>query len=489
MSSAAKKKMGWEMTDVYATAREMIAELKAKKVSARELLDLHLARNDKVTKAINAVIETHIPRAQKDAAAIDEARAKGERLGVLAGLPMTIKDGFDVENMPAVSGNPAFKDRPKSCADATVVAAARRAGAVIWGKTNVPFMLSDIQSYNAIYGTTNNPYDVTRVPGGSSGGAAAALATGVTPLEIGSDIGGSLRHPANFCGVTALKPTWGALSGRGHVPPPPDQYSEGDLGVFGPMARNVDDLKLLWSVLHGTPEKARRDVKGMRVAIWNEEASWPLAREVREGTERAGKALEQAGARVEHAKPDIDGSELMAFYLDILTAIIAAGLPRPLLDSWEATRARDREIVTEGGPDAAGASYRLRATASFREIAAAHVEQQAHKDKLACFFEGYDAIVMPISMVTAFPHQQEPSFQDRILDLDGKPTPYPNILNWISPATALHAPALAVQAGQTAKGLPVGVQIVGPWNGEDRLFDFAAAVEEGLGGFRAPPEL
>jgi amidase len=477
------------MTDVYATARAMIADLKAKKVSARELLDLHLARNDKVAKAINAVIETDIPRAQKDAAAIDEARAKGAALSVLAGLPMTIKDGFDVENMPAVSGNPAFKERAKNCADATVVAAARKAGAVIWGKTNVPFMLSDIQSYNVIYGTTNNPYEVTRVPGGSSGGAAAALATGVTPLEIGSDIGGSLRHPANFCGVTALKPTWGALSGRGHVPPPPDHYAEGDLGVFGPMARNVGDLKLLWSVLRGTPEQPRRDIKSARIAIWNEEASWPLARDVREGTERAGKALAQAGAMVEHAKPDIDGAELMRFYLDILTAIVAAGLPPTLLNSWEATRARDREIVAEGSPDAAAASYRLRATASHREILAANVKQQAHKDKLARFFERYDAIVMPISMVTAFPHQQEPSFQDRILDLDGKPTPYPNILNWISPATALHAPALAVQAGQTAKGMPVGVQIVGPWNGEDRLFDFAAAVEEGLGGFRPPPNL
>jgi amidase len=477
------------MTDVYATAREMIADLKAKKVSARELLDLHLARNDKVAKAINAVIETDIPRAKKDAATIDEARVKGTALGRLAGLPMTIKDGFDVENMPAVAGNPVFKDRSKSCADATVVSATRKEGAVIWGKTNVPFMLSDIQSYNAIYGTTNNPYDTTRVPGGSSGGAAAALATGVTPLEIGSDIGGSLRHPANFCGVTSLKPTWGALSGRGHVPPAPEHYAEGDLGVFGPMARNVGDLKLLWSVLHGTPEQARRDIKGARVAIWNEETSWPLARDVREGTERAGAALAKSGAHVEHAKPDIDGVELMRFYLDILTAIIAAGLPATLLNSWEATRSRDREIVAEGGPDAAAASYRLRATASHREILAANVKQQAHKDKLASFFERYDAIVMPISMVTAFPHQQEPSFQDRILDLDGKPTPYPDILNWISPATALHAPALAVQAGQTASGMPIGVQIVGPLNGEDRLFDFAAAVEEGLGGFKPPPGL
>ena len=152
-------------------------------------------------------------------------------------------------DLPATAGNPAFANRAKDCADAELVARTRKAGAVVWGKTNVPFMLGDFQSYNAIYGTTNNPYDVTRTPGGSSGGAAAALATGITPLEIGSDIGGSLRHPANFCGVCSLKPTWGVLPMRGHVPPPPGFDAELDLGVGGPMARNVGDLKLLWDVL------------------------------------------------------------------------------------------------------------------------------------------------------------------------------------------------------------------------------------------------
>jgi amidase len=457
------------MIDTYATARSMVADLAAKKVSARDLLAAHLAQNDAIARPINAVIETDIARAQKDAAAIDAARAKGAALGPLAGLPMTIKDGFDVQNMPAMSGNPALKDRAKDCADATVVADTRGAGAVIWGKTNVPFMLSDI------------PYDVTKVPGGSSGGAAAALATGVTPLEIGSDIGGSLRHPANFCGVTSLKPTWGALSGRGHVPPLP--YYECDLGVYGPMARTVDDLKMFWSILKHTPEQPRRDIKGARVAIWNEEPSWPLARDVKAGTERAGAALEQAGAHVEHAKPDIDGAHLMNFYLTILTAIIGAGLPPALLDAWEATRAQDKSLAAQGDR---GAAYRLAATAPARDVYAANIEQQAAKDKLADFFTRYDAIVMPVSMVTPFPHNQDAAFNDRILDVDGTPVPYGGILNWISPATALHAPALAVPAGQTAADLPVGVQVVGPWQSEDRLFDFAAAIEDGLGGFKRP---
>ena len=477
------------MATTYSTARAMLADLKANKISARELLDAHLARNDRISKTINAVVDTDVERARRDAEAIDAARRKGEPLGPLAGIPMTIKDGFDVANMPATAGNPDFKRRDKGCRDADLVSRLRAAGAVIWGKTNVPFMLSDLQSYNAIYGTTNNPYDVTRVPGGSSGGAAAALASGVTPLEIGSDIGGSLRHPASFCGVTALKPTWGVLSMRGHIPPAPDAYAEMDMAVAGPMARTTDDLKLLWSVLRGTPERPRREVTGARVAIWDDEASWPLGQDVKSAVHRAADALAKAGAHVERAKPAIDGAELMDFYDTLLWAILAAGMPEPMLAAFEATHEADRAIVARGDSGAVAARFRLRATASFREIARAWIKRQAHKDRLAEFFMRYDAIVMPIASVTAFPHQQEPTFLERVLDVDGAQVPYSGLLNWISPATVLHAPSLAVQAGHTAHGMPVGVQIVGPWHGEDRLFDFAAAVEEATGGFRAPPGL
>jgi amidase len=472
------------MVDTYATARAMLADLAAKTVSARELLDAHLARNEQIAGPVNAVIDTDIARARKDAAAIDAARAKGAALGPLAGLPMTIKDGFDVENMPATSGAPGFANRDKDCADATQVATARRAGAVIWGKTNVPYMLSDIQSYNALHGTTNNPYDVTKVPGGSSGGAAAALATGVTPLEIGSDIGGSLRHPANFCGVTSLKPTWGALDGRGHVPPSPDAYFECDIGVYGPMARNVGDLKMFWSVLRGTPEPKRRDVKGARIAIWDEEETWPLAREVREAVEQAGDALESAGAHVEHAKPDIDGAVLMTEYNALLTPIIALGMPEDAFRAFEAMREADRKLVAEDGPGSQAAAFRLRAAAPYREIVKAMVARQTMKDALRRFFGTYDAILMPVTFVPPFPHLQEGSFADRMLEVDGETVRYNNLLNWIAPASALHAPSIAVPAGRTSKGLPVGVQLVGPWNGEDRLFDFGFALEEALGGFQ-----
>jgi|SRR5579871_4921054 len=475
--------------DAYATARQFLKDLGERRISARELLDFEIARNDVLARSINAVVATDVERARKDADAIDDARKRGETLGPLAGLPMTIKDGLDVENMPATSGNPAYKGRPKNCADAAMVARARKAGAVIWGKTNVPLMLGDFQSYNAIYGTTNNPYDVKRTPGGSSGGAAAALATGITPLEIGSDIGGSLRHPANFCGVCALKPTWGVLDLRGHVPPAPGAFFETDLGVVGPMARNSEDLKLLWSVLHGSQRLSRRDIKGARVAVWDEEPGFPLAAEVKAAVQRAADVLANAGARVEHAKPAIDGQALLDNYTALLVAVLSIDLPEDLFRTFQAMRASDLKEVAERGVSASAAAYRLRATASYRDVMGAAIKRTGMKDKTMEFFaQGYEAILMPISPVTAFEHLHEPGFNERTLEVDGKTVPYSSMLDWIAPATLLHLPSLAVPAGRVRSGLPVGVQLLGNWRSEDRLFDFGAAVEEGLGGF-TPPEL
>lgn len=475
------------MVDTYGSARAMAADLRSKKISARELLDAHVARNEKLHKSLNAVVATDLSSAYAAAAALDEARTKGEVPGVLAGVPMTVKDGFDVQGLPATAGNPVFANRAKNCADAELVARARNAGAIIWGKTNIPFMLSDFQSYNAIYGTTNNPFDTARVPGGSSGGAAAALATGITPLEIGSDIGGSLRHPANFCGVCSLKPSWGELPMQGHVPPPPGLDAEVDLGVGGPMARNVDDLKLFWSVLRGKPESKRRDVKARRIALWDDEPGWPLDAAVKARLLAAAESLEKAGLEVERAKPEIGGGQLMGTYLDLLTPIIAAGFPDALLESMAKSREADLAAVREGRDETGLARYRLRVTASPSEIMAAQRVRQAQKDVLEGFFGDYDAILMPITPIPAFPHDHSDPMNARRITVNGKSVPYMSMLSWISLATSLHAPALALQAGRTPEGLPVGLQLVGPENGEDGLFDLAYAAEEVLGGFTPPP--
>ena len=476
------------MTDVYATAQQMLADLKVKKISARELLDLHVTRNKTLHQKLNAVVETDLEHAQAAAKSIDDARVHGASLGALAGIPMTVKDGFDVLNMPATAGNPMYAKRDKNCVDADVVNATRRAGAIVWGKTNVPFMLGDIQSYNDIYGTTNNPYDVTKTPGGSSGGAATALSAGITPLEIGSDIGGSLRHPANFCGVVSLKPTWDSLSDRGHVPPPPGQpYIKGDLNVVGPMARNLSDLRLLWSVLKGTNGTKPASTNGKRVAMWDEDPSFPLANDVRDAVKRAADALSRQGVEIVCKKLPFSGEELMAPYMQLLAAVLAVGFPDPVFEAFEAMRAQDKKAISEGGPDAPAAQFRLASTAPFRDIAKARLARETQKQKLAGYFtEGVDAILMPVTPILAFAHNHTGTFSDRTIQVDNKTEPYGALLNWIGLATSLHLPALVVQAGRAPAGLPVGVQIVGPWNSEDQLFDIGSAIEQELGGFERP---
>jgi amidase len=474
---------------IHDTARETIANLAARKISARELLGAQVARNGELASTLNCVVATDLEQANRTAQAIDDARTRGAPLGALAGLPMTIKDVFDVEGMPAVVGHPALRDRAKTCADADLVACVKKENAVIWGKTNVPLMASDFQSYNDVYGTTNNPYDVTRTPGGSSGGAAVALATGITALELGSDIGGSLRHPANFCGVFSLKPTWGALTQRGHVPPLPEHFCDIDLNVVGPMARNAGDLRMLWNVLRGNAGSPQKDIEGARVILWDEEPGFPLARDVRAHVQHAADALQRHGAIIEKVKLPVRGDELMDTYLELLMPIIAASYPDALYESFLSGREADLRALRDGSGDVIGARFRLRSTASYREVLRAMTKRQAMKDKLAIFFDGgVDVILCPLGPVPAFKHSQDLPPTERTLEVDGATVPYMSLLTWIALATALHLPAMAIPAGQNTAGIPIGVQMIGPWHSEDRLFDFAYALEEDLGGFK-PPKL
>jgi amidase len=471
---------------VYWTARRMLEQLEARRISARELLHAHVARQERLATKINAVVMTDLDRAHGDAIAVDDARTTGKDVGILAGLPITVKDGFDVEHMPASAGNPALAGRDKNCVDAELVRRARRAGAVVWGKSNVPFMLGDWQTYNAIYGATHNPYDMARGPGGSSGGAAAALGSGITPLEIGSDIGGSLRIPANFCGVCSLKPTWGVLPMRGHVPPLPQHFFEWDLGVAGPMARDVEDLRLFWNVLSGEAS-TRKSARGLRVAVWDSDPIFPLARDVREGVARAAAALEQQGAAVTRIHSPLDTRTLLITYRWILASLLGSGFPEEMRQAIEANREADRRTVGTDPDPWSAAFNRLCCTARFHEVAKAYADRQRMDDRMVGFFEQYDAILIPVSPVAPFPHDHSEPFFARQLEVDGKPVSYMTMLAWIALATLLRLPAVAFPAGLNAAGLPIGAQLVAPRHAEGRLLDLAAAAEEVLGGFVPPP--
>lgn len=479
------------MPDVLSLdATAQLQALETGRISASELLDLAVARWRGQHDRINAVVATDLDRARAQARAVDEARAKGGHLGALAGLPMTIKDTFDVEGLPASSGVEALRRR-LGVRDAAVVARVRAEGAVIWGKTNVPPMAGDWQSDNPLYGATSNPWSLERTCGGSSGGAAAALATGIAALEIGSDIGGSLRVPASFCGVFSHKPTWGLVSQRGHIPPAPGTVAERDLNVVGPMARSARDLRLLLSVLDQGPMAARAPppaLKELKIGLWIEEQDFPTDPQVQVTVATFAQSLAQRGALVDMVRP-VDAAALMDAYRVLLSSALAADLPPGMIRGMRRMRPFAGLALRLGAGSTSWAGQVMGYTATHAEWLEANEVRVRIGAQVRSLFERFDVILAPIAPVTAFPHDRRP-FQRRNLTLsDGKRIAYTSMLNWIALATACGLPATAVPAGLSKAGLPVGAQLIGPRGGDARTLAAAQAIEAEIGGFLAPPPL
>lgn len=478
--------MAHALSKLDATAQ--LTALASRRISALELLEASIARNAELKARLNAVVDTDFDRARERARAIDDLRAKGEPVGALAGLPMTIKDTFDVEGMPGSAGLDALRHR--TATDARAVHNVRRAGGVIWGKTNVPVMAGDWQSYNAVYGATNNPWDQDRTCGGSSGGAAAALAAGITALEVGSDIGGSLRVPASFCGVFSHKPTYGVVSQIGHIPPVPGSFSEPDLNVVGPMARSARDLRLLLSVLEDGPMAAKAepaDLKTLKVGLWLEDPNFALDAEVRAVVEAFGQQLAGQGAEVRVISSPVNMGELFDAYLTLLMSIMGGGLPPKTYRGMARLRGMAKIARKSGAGPLSWAASVLGMTASHAEWMAADERRNKAGAQIRTVFDKFDVIVAPIAPVTAFPHNHKPFNARRLVCSNGLKVPYSSMLQWISLATALGLPATAVPAGLAASGLPVGVQIIGPRGGDSKTLAVAQAIDENIGGFEPPP--
>lgn len=478
--------MAGDLLQLDATAQ--IGALSAKRISSVELLGAAITRHEKLKGRLNAVVATDPERALERAKAVDDLRSRGEALGPLAGLPMTIKDTFDVQGMPASAGLEAVRRR--TAEDAAVVQHVRKAGAVIWGKTNVPVMAADFQSYNRLYGTTNNPWDLERTPGGSSGGAAAALATGITALEIGSDIGGSLRTPASFCGVFSHKPTWGMVSQEGHIPPMPGVHIEPDLNVVGPMARSARDLRMLLSIISApfAPTAPPAELKGLKVGLWLDDPSFLLDAEVKAAVETFAARLADAGVIVEPVTP-VDSRVLFDAYVVLLLSLMGASLPDAARRGMLAARPFAKIARAMGAGSQSWAAMALGYTATHREWLQADAVRGQLRRQMAGLFENLDVVIAPINPVAAFPHDHRPFNTRRLICSSGQKIPYTSMLEWISLATALGLPATAVPAGLTQSGLPVGVQIIGPRGGDARTLDVAQAIDDVLGGFAAPPPL
>ncbi|HIC37246.1 MAG TPA: amidase, partial [Candidatus Marinimicrobia bacterium] len=297
---------------IFKNAHELVDLIKKKELSSVELLEALLKRVEQVNPELNAVVALDADRAMDRAKLADEALAKGEDLGPLHGLSMTIKDAYSVEGVVSTGGNPVWKDYvPEKNAEA--VQHLVDAGAIVFGKTNVPLNSADLQSYNDIYGTTNNPWDLERTPGGSSGGSASSLASGMSPLELGSDIGGSIRTPAHFCGLYGHKPSYNIVSEVGHLPPPPGHISVGNgLSVAGPLARSPEDIEIALDILASPQEqdsiawsfklpKARSNkIEDLKIAVWPEEEYAEVDSETSSLISATVEDLKSAGAKIEN---------------------------------------------------------------------------------------------------------------------------------------------------------------------------------------------
>jgi amidase len=456
--------------ELFQSATEAARMLRRKEISARELTAMLLERIDAVNPALNAVVELRREAALWEATQADEAIALGGGGGPLHGVPMTIKDSFDVAGMHTTWGNPAFKEFVAKT-DATVVRRLEQAGAIFVGKTNLPFMLGDFgQTANQLYGVTNNPWDTTRTPGGSSGGAAAALSAGMTFLEYGSDLVGSIRIPASFCGVYGLKPSVGVVPMTGFQPPGPPAAPSDMLymSALGPLGRSAVDLRTAIGVTAGPEAQAAKAyswslsrprhtrLEDYRVGVVLDHERAPVSSEVAAPLSNAVDSLARAGATVVEGWPDgVDPArefESFGFHVKLFFAFQQpTGELQPL-----------PEVIDHEN------------------------RRMAARSAWSGYFDDIDVFLCPANFAPAFPHDARP-FEERTIATPEGPRPYGNQAFWVSHASLPGLPAVAAPIGRTPAGLPVGAQIIGPLYEDDTPIRFAELLGEAVGGYEPPP--
>jgi amidase len=457
-----------EIVPVYfKSAAELASSIQRGEITSTELLNLYLDRIRKYNNDINAIVAMDVDSARKRAEEADKALAQGQNWGPLHGLPMTVKDVFEVVGMPTTSGDPKLKEYiPKR--NAIAVQRLINAGAIIFGKTNVPYHALDIQTYNGIYGTTNNPWDLSRTPGGSSGGSAAAVAAGLTPFELGSDLGGSIRFPAHYTGIFGHKPTFGIVPRFGHIPPMPGRVPQHvmpkvPLFVVGPLARSADDLEMALKVLT-TPGSGDENVHSLellpprrekfskyRVAVWLTDPydASEIDSELLSILKKTVIKLRNAGLDIdEEARPDISLYEMNFIHLQIVQHLLKGSMPPP---DW--VIAKQKEIQAQW----------------------------------ATFFRKYDILLAPVSMTVAFPHDHEGTLMTRSLKVNGKAKPMFTNMIWTRIAIVSGLPATVAPVGFSDSRLPVGIQIIGAKLEDLSTIAFAKGLSNLIGGFVVPP--
>ena len=474
--------------DHFSTATAMLAALRAREISSVELAELHIARIEALVPPPNAIAIHTFERAREAARAADARLAAGETAPLL-GLPMTLKESTLTAGLPQSAGIEALAGHVPA-QDGPIARAVFDAGAALLGKTNIPVALGDWQADSPVYGRTNNPWDTTRTPGGSTGGGGAALAAGFTPLEVGSDIGGSIRVPAAYCGVFGHRPTETAIPRTGAFPFADLPNPTALLGVQGPLARCTDDLELLFDVLAGPedgehvgwrldlPPPRATALGDFRVALCPPLPGVTASRAMRDALARLADQLSDAGARVETPDLPMVFEDYFADYLRILTVMINQGTP-----------AEDRHAMAASLRESDDPVRRAQAEGLVMDapgyIMAAH-RRAAAQAAWRRFFEDWDIVAAPMVPDVAFPHQTG-AMADRTLTIDNESVNY--FANILYPMLAIFPglPSTAFPAGRSAEGLPVGLQAIGPYLEDRTPMAFARALEAEGWAFTPPP--
>jgi amidase len=485
----------------FASALAAAAAIKAKQISSVELTRRMFARIDRYNPKLNAFVYQMRDQALTRAREADAASASGHPLGPFHGVPICVKESFGVKGEPDTWGIVTLKGS-KAPADSTVVQRLLDSGAVLVGGTNVPLNLMDWQSFNDIYGTTNNPWDLTRTPGGSSGGSAAALAAGLSYLSVGSDIGGSLRVPASFCGIYSHKPTLDLVSMEGHVPGGrigSPGFSTG-LAVAGPLARSARDLMAALKILGGPegyqrkawswtlPPPRQRTLKDFRVGyIFDSPLANPTS-ELRPVLEHALSVLERTGAQL-HAgwPPRYSLNDAFENYMFLLGAFNFSTEGK---SDRESDRRKYQQSPSSYGAGALGqgmSSYAAGMVSSYTDWQQQHFRQLAARAVWQGYFEHIDVFLMPCSFTAAFHHDHSGDITTRIIDTGDGKRPYMQLMPWMVTATLTGCPATVAPIGQTSSGLPVGLQIMGPFWEDATSIEFATLLSHEIGGFKPPP--
>ena len=477
----------------FKSANQLAAMVHSRDIGCLELLEHYLARVETHNPKLNAIIWLDADAARNRARDADAALARGENWGPLHGVPMSIKESYQFAGSPTTWGNPALKD---NITQTTALAVERllAAGAVIFGKTNVPIHLADWQSFNEIYGTTNNPWDLTRTPGGSSGGSAAALSAGLTGLDAGSDIGASIRNPAHYCGIFGLKPTYGVIPPRGQATPGVVQPA--DISVVGPMARGADDLSLGLDIMSGPdliddigwqlnlPDAEQKSLKDFRVALKLSDPNSEVDDEYAGILQSLADQLAKAGAKVsDTAVPAVDTRRLHEVYISLLRAATSPRIEDEEMGHW---------LDVAEKSDASDKSY-LAAMAranTMRHRDWLHLSNERNLLRLAFneFFNDWDILLCPAAASAAWPHDQKGERHDRTITVNNKQVPTTDQLFWAGFSCVVYLPSTVGPAGFTRDGLPVGYQAIAGQYRDRTAIRFSQIVERELVGFTPPPD-